>query len=175
MRIGAQQKTSPTGHKYRSGMHRLAMLGAVLALLSGCNTTGTVDGYKKSEWKRVLLGASWESKHLLTGVLKYKNNGEKGLIEASWPSASLWCEGTWQIESGKYETNNKKPYSERDIAIGTWTIDCNGGSAASGTYESDEIGEFIGIGKDTNGNTVKFEAPITAWAIVEWSKELMKK
>ena len=44
MRIGAQQKTSPTGHKYRSGMHRLAMLGAVLALMSGCNTTGTDDG-----------------------------------------------------------------------------------------------------------------------------------
>jgi hypothetical protein len=44
MRIGAQQKASSIGHKYRSGMHRLAMAGAILALMSGCTTTGTDDG-----------------------------------------------------------------------------------------------------------------------------------
>jgi len=41
MKIGAQQKVLLTGHKHRSGMHGLAMVVVVSALLSGCGTTGT--------------------------------------------------------------------------------------------------------------------------------------
>ena len=41
MEIGAQQKVLLTSHKHRSGMHGLAMVVAVSALMSGCAPTGS--------------------------------------------------------------------------------------------------------------------------------------
>ena len=99
-----------------------------------------------NDWQSVPLAASWESKeNLLAGVLKYKNNGGKGSIEAS--AGNISCKGTWQFVSGKYGTNN--------LPIGTWAIACNDGSAASGTYKSNKLGKGTGRGTDADGNTVK--------------------
>jgi hypothetical protein len=97
-------------------------------------------------WQSVPLAASWESKEdLLAGLLKYKNNAGKGLIEAS--AGNISCKGRWQFVSGKYGTSNPP--------IGTWAIACNDGSAASGTYKSDKLGRGIGRGTDANGKIVK--------------------
>lgn len=92
------------------------------------------------------FAASWEGvDDILLGTLTVAGTKNSGRLEVS--AGQLDCTGQWQWVGGKYGTG--------DLPHGTWTLACNNGKAAAGTYRSRERGKGIGTGIDNDQGTVK--------------------
>ena len=64
------------------------------------------------------------------------------------PSESVECAGTWKHLSGEFKTAN--------LPQGEWSILCNNGLTANGSYKVSDSNMINGEGKDADNNLISF-------------------
>ncbi len=100
----------------------------------------------KQSMTSVPFAASWEGwQALLSGTLSFDGRSDTGPLKVSGDGVE--CRGTWKWNRGEYGTD--------ELPTGTWSLACDNGKAASGTYTSENFGSGNGEGIDASGNTVK--------------------
>ena len=98
---------------------------------------------------KIPVTLQWDGQNgLASGRAEINQKGETGDITLNFPNGGPTCKGDWSWTRGQYRTS--------EVPAGVWSISCNNGLMASGTYTSANPASGIGVGKDLHDQRVIF-------------------
>lgn len=97
----------------------------------------------------MVVALQWEGvAPLASGLMRTGSLTDRGDITLSFGDPRVECVGQWMWARGKYKTAK--------LPEGTWSMACNNGLSAAGTYKSHKERNGNGSGTDQHGRPITF-------------------